>query len=90
MEITDADQTEVLPYIRIGTLNSRSLKNKEHIIIEELKDKNVDIVLITETWLQNMDEDSAWLNQSELTQGNFSITMYNRLGDTNRWNCTHA
>ena len=28
-----------------------------------------------------MDEDSAWLNQLELTQGNFSVTMYNRPGD---------
>ena len=27
------------------------------------------------------DEDSAWLNQSELTQGNFSITTHNRPGD---------
>ena len=28
-----------------------------------------------------MDEDSSWLNKSELTQGNFSITMHNRPGD---------
>ena len=28
-----------------------------------------------------MDEVSAWLNQAELTQGNFSITMHNRPGD---------
>ena len=63
MEITDTDEMEVLPYIRLGTLNSRSVKNKDHIIIEELKDKNVDIVLIAETWLTNVDEDSAWLNQ---------------------------
>ena len=38
------------------------------------------IVLTTETWLKKY-EDSAWLNQSELTQGNFSITIHNRPGD---------
>ena len=49
VEITDTDKTEVLPYIRLATLNSRSVKNKDHIIIEELEDKNVDIVFITQT-----------------------------------------
>ena len=52
VEITDTDVTEVLPYIRLGTFNSRSVKIKDHIIIVELEDKNVDIVLITETWLK--------------------------------------
>ena len=28
--------------------------------------------------VKNMDEDFVWLNQSELTQGSFSITMHNR------------
>ena len=28
-----------------------------------------------------MDEYSAWLNQSELTQGNFAIAMHSRPGD---------
>ena len=52
VEITDTDEMEVLPYITLGTLNSRSINNEAHIIIEELEDKNVDIVLITETWLK--------------------------------------
>ena len=47
VEITDTYEMEVLPYIRLGTLNSRSVKNKDHIIIEEL-----DIVLTTEMWLK--------------------------------------
>ena len=81
VEIMDTDEMEVLPYIRLGTLNSRSVKNKGEIIMEELENKNVDIVLITENCLKHMDEDSAWLNQSELTQGSFSITMHNRPGD---------
>ena len=52
VEISDTDEMEILPYIRLGTLYSRSVKNMDHIIIEELEDKNVDIVLITETWLK--------------------------------------
>ena len=79
--ITDRGKTKVLPYIRLGTLNSRSVKNKDPLIIGELEDKNVDIVLITKTWIKNTDEDSAWLNQSDLTQGNFSVTMHNRPGN---------
>ena len=52
METTDTDEMEVQPYIRLETLYSRSVKNKDHIIIEDLEDKNVDIVLTTETWLK--------------------------------------
>ena len=84
---------EVLPHIRLGRVNSRSVKTKDHIIMEELEDKNVDIVVITEMWLKNTDEDSVWLNQSELTQGNFSITMHKRPGDKKEvelHSCTEA
>ena len=52
VEITDTYEMEVLTCIRLGTSNSRSAKNKDHIIIEELEERNVDVVLITETSLK--------------------------------------
>ena len=77
----DTDETEVLQCIRLGIFNSRSVKIKDYIIIEELEGKNWDTLLITDTWLKNMDAVSAWLNQSVLTRGNFSMTKHNRPGD---------
>ena len=49
MDITDTEETEVLPYIRLETLNSISVKNKDYIIIEELEDKNVE----EKIWMKN-------------------------------------
>ena len=57
---------------RIATQNVRSIKNKDHLIVNELNDNNVDIAVITETWPNNTKEDQAWLAQSEFKQGNYS------------------
>ena len=42
------------PNNRISTVNARSLKHKENIISEEILNNNIDIAIITETWLKTL------------------------------------
>ena len=66
--------------MRIATLNARSGKNKDHLIVQQLHETDTDIAVITETWLKDTDIDDTWLNQSELRQSNYNILLQNRLG----------
>ena len=63
---------------RIATLNVRSIKNKDHLIVNELNDNNIDIAVITEMRLKDTKEDQAWLDQSEFKQGNYNTLVQNR------------
>ena len=69
-----------MPNIRIATINARSVKNKDQILLQELTNNNINAALITETWTKDTQEDLAWLNQSELHQGSCEISTHNRLG----------
>ena len=50
--------------IQIGTVNTRSIKNKTQLVLENSRTENLDFLVITETWLTNMDEDQQWLKTS--------------------------
>ena len=66
------------PYFTIAILNARSVKNKDELLFQELTDNNIDIGLITETWLKDMQEDEAWVNQSALQQNSYKTWLHNR------------
>ena len=68
--------------IRIATMNTRSVKNKQLQIIEIVKLQNIDFIMLTETWLKNMDEDKAWVNTSDLNNNNLRLDTVNRM---KRW-----
>ena len=59
------------PYLTIATLNADQSKT----------DNNIDIGLITETWLKNMLEDEAWVNQLALQQNSYKTLLHNRPSD---------
>ena len=40
-------------------INTQSIKSKEHIIMEYLMDKQVDLAILTETWL--CEDDDTWV-----------------------------
>ena len=63
---------------RIATLNVRSIKNKDHVIVNEINDNNVDIAVITDTWLKDTKEDQAWFDQSEFKQDNYNTLVQNK------------
>ena len=44
-------------------INTQSINSKEHIIMEYLMDKQVDLAILTETWL--CEEDETWAKASE-------------------------
>ena len=73
--------SETTSRIRIATLNARSVKNKDQAITEELNNKNVNIAVLTETWLKDNTEDQAWLNKSDFKQGNYDTLTHNRTSD---------
>ena len=65
------------PYLTIATLNTRSVKNKDQLLFQELTGNNIDIGLITETWLKDMPDDEAWVNQSQLQQNSYKTWLLN-------------
>ena len=49
----------VSQHIRIATINTRSIKNKVELVLENSELQNLDFPAITETWLKDTDEDRA-------------------------------
>ena len=53
------------------TVNCQSIKSKEHLIFQNLQPENLDVLLCTETWITNKDED--WLACSVLNNGKYKM-----------------
>ena len=70
-----------MPYLKIATLNPRSVKNKDQLLFQELTNNNIDIGLKTETWLKDTQEDETWVNQSALQQNSYKTWLHNRPTD---------
>ena len=64
--------------IRIATINARSVKNKQLQIAETVELQNIDFIMLTETWLKNMDKDKVWVNTSDLNNNNLTLDRVNR------------
>ena len=64
--------------IRIATINARSVKNKQLQIVETVDLQNIDFIMLTETWVKNMDEDKAWIDTSNLNNNNLTLDTVSR------------
>ena len=64
--------------IQIGTVNTRSIRNKTQLVLENSRLENLDFLVITETWLTDTDEDQQWLKTSELDNSDYRIEVQNR------------
>ena len=64
--------------VRVGTVNTRSVKNKSDLIIETSKLENLDFLVISETWLK--DEDIHWIATSSLSTDEYRVQTINRQG----------
>ena len=80
VNMTDIHNQEAANNMRIATLNTWSVKNRDHLIVQQLLETDADIAVITETCLKDTDIDKAWLNQSELRQSNYDILLQKRPG----------
>ena len=63
IKITNKIGSETITTVQLATLNARSVKNKDKIIVEEFIKNRIDIGLLTETWLKDTPKDQAWINQ---------------------------
>ena len=61
--------------VRVGTVNTRSVKNKSDLIIETSKLENLDFLVISETWLK--DEDTHWIATSSLATDEYRLHTIN-------------
>ena len=73
----EIDQHEIKKF-RFATVNTRSIKSKEDIILEVLKEHQIDLLVTTETWLRDTDDDQQWLLGSELNRNGFQTLSVNR------------
>ena len=62
----------------MGTINVHSIRNKDIFLGQEISTNNIDLTLITETWLNDTPQDTTWLHQSDLIQSGYAISMHNR------------
>ena len=66
--------------VHIATINMHLVKNKDLLLNEQLNNLEIDLAVLTETWLKRHTRDKAWLDQSELMQNNFRVRTHNRPG----------
>ena len=64
--------------VRVGTVNTRSVKNKSDLIIETSKLENLDFLVISEKRLK--EEDAHWVATSSLATEEYRIQTINRQG----------
>ena len=65
--------------ISILLINAQSLKNKDSLLAEYIHDINIDVCVVTETWLdKNSDEVNAWISMCELTKHGYCLDAISR------------
>ena len=69
---------EQLKYERIATVNIRSIKHKEDLLRNAINDHKIDITIVTETWLQDTDEDTIWVDESQFNKDGLQIDTCNQ------------
>ena len=52
--------------LQFATINTRSIKPKEDIILKTLNEYKIDLLVTTETWLKDTEDDQQWQPGSEL------------------------
>ena len=65
-------------YILMSLLNAQAIWDKDCIIADYVLSNNISISTITESWLQNTNEDICRLSTSEFSTGLFSAIPSNR------------
>ena len=62
----------------IVLVNAQSLRSKELLLHDYIKEYNIDICIVTETWIQNTEEDKVWCEISALNSDNLMLHTINR------------
>ena len=74
----NSDSNGDVDNMQIALINAQSLSNKELLLYDYIREDNVDICIVTETWIQNREEDKAWCDISALNNDNLMLHNINR------------
>ena len=67
-------------HIWMSLLNAQSIWDKDGAIVNYFLSNNINMAIITESWLQNTEEDACRLSTSEFCTGLFSAIPSSRQG----------
>ena len=62
----------------IGLVNAQSLRSKNLLLYEYIKEDNIDICIVIEAWKQNREKDKAWCEISAHNNDNLMLHNINR------------
>ena len=68
--------------IQIALINAQSLRYKELLLYENIRENSIKMCIVTETWLQYRDEDKAWCDTSVFD--NDTLVLHNINQETHR------
>ena len=68
--------------VKIATANVQSIKNKDLILHQHICDNEIDLCVLTETWLGNKQNDNTWKSYTPLNNDPFRISISNRTGQS--------
>ena len=66
--------------VNIMLTNVQSIKSKELQLYKVTKEENIDLCVVTETWLSNKTEDEKWLKCTVLNNDNLKLANVNQIG----------
>ena len=65
---------------RFALVNVGSIKNKDLMLHQHLIEKEIDIYIVTETWLGQTDINKMWYKSTVLNRNQFQLFPSNRKG----------
>ena len=65
--------------IIIGTCNTQSIHNKDLQISDLLDNYNMDLLIITKTWLTDKETDKQWIENTPLNRQPYQLHIHNRV-----------
>ena len=67
--------------VNFSTINTQSLRNKGFVALEDLKNNAVDLSVLTETWIDNTENEKARLLSSPFSSDGLRMYTKNRVGN---------
>ena len=68
--------------LRIGTINIRSIKKNDQVLLREIIHSNLDIIIVTESWLKDTEVDWNWVQGCDFNRSPFQCHHADRRGKT--------
>ena len=64
--------------MQIAVINAQSLRSIELLLYDYIRGDDIDICIVTETWIQNREDEKAWCDISALNNDNLMLHNINR------------